>query len=111
MRTLKKYKSSKSHIKMGIDYDYSLDEAAEIERGNTLWLIMALVEHTDELRQEIIELRKEVNSYEKKLRKAQGMDASKYQERYIDLISDIYMDFTDFAAYKLYKDAFGDMKH
>jgi hypothetical protein len=42
---------------------------------------------------------------------AQGKDVSKHQETYIDLISDIYRNFNDFAAYELYKDAFGDTEH
>jgi hypothetical protein len=74
---------------------YDCEELEMMEEEDDRALVRDLVEYSNELIEQILELRKEINSYDRKLRLEQKENMANYRPPYDDLHSDIYRNFSE----------------
>jgi len=75
-----------------------------LDEAQTHTLVRGLSEYINELTEEVINLRKMINNYDKKAQGATGHLPKSYQEPYADLYSDIFRSFYDYDAYEKFKE-------
>lgn len=88
---------------------YDNEQLEMMEEENKRSLVRDLVEYSNELIKQILELRKEINSYDHKLRMERKENVKYYRPPYDDLHSDICWDFTGHEVYEKYKDELDKM--
>ena len=88
-------------------YDY--EQLEMIKEDEERSLVRDFVEYSNELVDKILELWKEINSYDQKLRLERKENMIHYRPPYDDLHSDIYQDFSEHQVYEKYKDELDKM--
>jgi hypothetical protein len=86
---------------------YDTEQLEMMEEYETHTLVSDLVEYSNELAEEILKLRKEVNRYDQALQSKRNMDH--YRPPYDDLYSDIFRDFSEHKVYEKFKDELDKM--
>ncbi len=88
---------------------YDSEQLEMMEEDDELSLVRDLVEYSNELIERILELRKEINSYDRELRMERKENMTHYRPPYDDLHSDIYRNFSEHQVYEKYKDELDKM--
>ena len=88
---------------------YDDEQLEMVEEEDERSLVSDLVEYSNELIEQILELRKEVNSYDMKLRLEKKENMTHYRPPYDDLYSDICRSFFEHQVYEKYKDELDKM--
>lgn len=88
---------------------YDDEQLKAMEEENERSLVQDLVEYSNELIGQILELRKEINAYDRKLCMERKENMKHYRPPYDDLHSDIYWNFSGHQVYEKYKDELDKM--
>ena len=88
---------------------YDSEQLENMEEDDEHSLVRDLVEYSNELIEQILELRKEINSYDQKLCMERKENMTHYRPPYDDLHSDIYWNFSEHQVYEKYKDELDKM--
>jgi molecular chaperone GrpE (heat shock protein) len=88
---------------------YDDEQLEMMEEEDDRSLVRDLAEYSNELIEQILELRKEVNSYDRRLRLEKKENMTYYRPPYDDLYSDICRDFSEHQVYEKYKDELDKM--
>jgi len=102
----------KNNPKVDIEFlreTYDDEQLEMMEEEDDISLVRDLVDYSNELIEEVLKLRMEINKYDQTLRIERKENMKFYRAPYDDLHSDIYWDFSEHQVYDKFKDEIDKM--
>lgn len=102
----------KNNPKVDIEFlreTYDDEQLEMMEAEDDKSLVRDLVDYSNELIEEVLKLRMEINTYDQNLRMERKENMKFYRAPYDDLHSDIYRDFSQHQVYDKFKDEIDKM--